>query len=660
MTRSNAYCKALPFIVLFLATCSFLLLVQFWPSAAVPLLGLEVNREVTQEPITQQSIEFPRAKVLSERVTEYHIDVKLDEPTHTLTGKQTVTWTNIGKSPVNKLYFHFYSNAFQSPDTTFMKESGGILRGDKLPSGGYGGMKLNTLHTVNGMSLLNRIQFIQPDDGNTKDKTLMELHLPEPVRSRENVTLSMDFEVKLPKLFARMGYADDFIMAGQWFPKLAAYEKTGVRERTSEGWNIHQYHGNSEFYSNYSIYNVRIQVPDNYIVAATGFPTKTPIIVNGKKSYQFYADDVHDFAWSASPNFVYFEESLSSSHIPGVRIKLYLDPKHKHLKKRYFYAVKTALSKFSEWYGTYPYSTLSVVVPPKVGNGAGGMEYPTLITAFGAGDDSPGYALERTVVHEVGHQYFYGLLASNEFEEAWLDEGFTSYAEDKLMEQQFGVVPNLAIQASFVTDPAPLKLAAWRYRNKDHYAENVYMRAKLVLMAIERQIGKEKMNLIMKMYTKKYRFNHPTTANFQRIVEQVTDQKWDNFFQQYVYGEKMADFSVGNIDIRKMGFNGSTYYEATVPIHKLGADYPSIPIIFSFADGKKIRKVWNGTGSQIQYKVTHHAPLHWVMIDPLYSITVENRHINNYMRAQVDEPVRTRVNLSIIKITEAILSILGW
>lgn len=121
------------------------------------------------------------------------------------------------------------------------------------------------------------------------------------------------------------------------------------------------------------MYNVRIQVPSNYTVAATGFPTKPASDDGTKKTYQFYADDVHDFAWAASPNFLYYEEPFSAPNVPGVKIKLYLDPAHKALKDRYIYAAKRSLAKYSEWFGTYPYSTLSIVIPPPGGNGAGGM-----------------------------------------------------------------------------------------------------------------------------------------------------------------------------------------------------------------------------------------------------------------------------------------------
>ncbi|PZM63166.1 M1 family metallopeptidase [Paenibacillus dendritiformis] len=658
MTRRKNY-RPLLWIAALLIVSS-VLYVRFWPSESVPSLGSDMPKNIAMEPVTPQNVESPAAEVLSERIAEYHINVRLDESAHLLQGAQTVSWLNPGKKTVNELYFHLYPNAFESQDTTFMRESGGRLREDPMPADGYGGISLTALETTDGLSLMNRIEYVQPDDGNAKDKTLMKIRLPQPVKSYERITLTMKFEVKLPKVFARMGYAEDFVMAGQWFPKLAAYEKVGVRGRSAEGWNLHQYHGNSEFYANYGIYSVKIQVPDTYTVAATGFPTKTPVLANGRKTYQFYADDVHDFAWAASPNFIYVEEPFSSPNVPGVRIKLYLDPKHENLKERYLYAAKAALSKFSEWYGSYPYSTLSIVVPPKAANGAGGMEYPTLVTAFGAEDDSPGYNLERTVVHEIGHQYFYGLLASNEFEEAWLDEGFTSYAEDKLMEHEFGVAPNLAIEGSYMTDPAPLKLAAWEYKGHRHYAENVYMRSKLVLLAIEKQVGEKTMRRIMRTYTQKYRFKHPTTSDFQRVVEQVTDRKWTDFFNQYVYGNQMADFAVEGIDTRVVDSEGAPRYEATVHIVKKGADYPSVPIVFHFADGTSTRKVWNGDGERMQYRINHTAPLDWVMIDPLYTIVVENKHINNYMKAHVEEPVRTRVNLSIVKLLEMISSAVGW
>ncbi len=612
---------------------------------------------VVQEPNT---VITPPPQTLSKRVAQYHINVTLRGDGKHLDGEQSVTWINPGKQAVSELYFHLYPNAFQSDKSTFMKESGGQLRQDKATVNSLGHMQLLTLETLNGESLLPRLHFVQPDDGNAADYTLAKLRLPEPVAPGKDVTLRMTFEVKLPEVFARMGYYGDFVMAGQWFPKLAAYETAGTRGRAAEGWNTHQYHGNSEFYSDFGIYSVQIHVPEAYTVAATGFQTKPIAVKDGLKSYQFYADDVHDFAWSASPNFVYAEDAYSDKGIPGVRIKLYLDPAHEGLKDRYMHAAKSALSSYARWYGEYPYSTLSIVVPPKGANGAGGMEYPTLITAFSAEKENPGYDLERTVVHEIGHQYWYGMVASNEFEEAWLDEGFTSYAEDKVMETAYGLEPNLRMEASYMTDPAPLKLQSWSYKNHTQYAENVYMRAKLVLVGIEKQVGKPIMQKILRTYFQKYKFKHPSTADFQRVVEQVTKEKWNDYFSQFVYGSQMADYAVEAVHVKPVEQDGKQLYESNVLIRRHGGWNGEIPVLLQFTDGTKLLKAWNSQEATMRYSELHTDPLQWVLVDPGHTNVLDNKQINNYMLAQLPEATRTRWSLGVTKIIEGLIGSLGW
>ncbi|GGA52994.1 M1 family metallopeptidase [Paenibacillus physcomitrellae] len=633
------------------------------PASLAAILAPDQAKPSLTEPgaaPVKESVQQPSAEVLSDRISEYHIDVKLDETTGTLTGTETLSWTHPGKKPVNEVYLHLYANAFSSPDTTFMKESGGVLRSDAMPQDGWGSISMTEIRTTDGLSLLHRIQYVQPDDGNIKDKTLVKVRLPQAVQGGETLTLKIGFQVKLPKVFARMGTAGNFVMAGQWFPKMSVYEPAGTRGRAQEGWNLHEYHGNSEFYSDFGIYSVKINVPQNYIVAATGFPTKSAAVKDTRKTYQFYADDVHDFAWAASPDFVYAEEPFASDSVPGVRIKLYLDPAHKDLKDRYFYAAKAALASYSKAYGPYPYSTLSIVVPPADGNGAGGMEYPTLITAFGATSDSPGYDLERTVVHEIGHQYFYGMIASNEFEEPWLDEAFTSYAEDKVMEKEYGVNANLTIQSAMITQPQSLDQSAWKYGDSRTYALNVYTRGKLVLMDIERQIGTKQMNKVMKTYALKYRFKHPTTADFQRVLEQATKKSWGDYFNNYVYNGKMADYAVDSITTDQKEQNGETLYEATVSISRRGADTTPVPILFTFSDGHEIRKEWDGKVPLTEFKVQYTQPLAWVMIDPAYSLLLENKHINNFLKAEVDPSVGFRWNLGIAKLVDSLLGLLSW
>src|SRR5690606_31545851 len=240
----------------------------------------------------------------------------------TLQGTQIVTWTHPGSKPVQELVFHLYPNAFASRDTTFHRESGGALRGDRKKDSSVGGMDITSIQTSDGASLNGRLQYVQPDDGNLNDRTLAVLRLEQPVQPGEAVTLHLDFTVRLPEVYARMGYHGDFIMAGQWFPKLAAYETGSTNGKGEEGWNMHQYHGNSEFYADFGIYSVQINVPETYIIAATGFPTGPAAVKDGRKTVTYYADDVHDFAWAASPDFILVEEPYAADQVPGVRIKL--------------------------------------------------------------------------------------------------------------------------------------------------------------------------------------------------------------------------------------------------------------------------------------------------------------------------------------------------
>lgn len=605
-------------------------------------------------------VERPAPEPLSKRVVEYHLNAELDAEGKLITATSSVTWTNSGTKPVQELYLHLYPNAFESKNSTFMQESGGRLRSDQQQENSFGSMQISSITSETGEPLLPKASYVSPDDGNPNDKTLLMLPLTEPVAPGGKITLKTAFTVKLPFVFARMGYAGDFVMAGQWFPKIAVYETAGTRGRSEEGWNLHQYHGNSEFYSDFGIYNVRIKVPSSYTVAATGFPTK-PAADDGKhKTYSFYADDVHDFAWAASPHFIYHEEPYSTKHLPGVRIKLYLDPKHEHLKDRYMTAAKKALARYSEWYGSYPYSTLSIVVPPSEGNGAGGMEYPSLVTAWGAADEDPSLELERVVVHEIGHQFWYGIVASNEFEEAWLDEGFTSYAEDKLMQAEYGVKPNLLLEASYMTHPAPLNQNAWSYESHQHYAENVYTRAKLVLTAIERQVGEPAMKKIMRTYFAKWKFKHPSTADFAKVVSDVTKQNWEPFFEQYVYGGLMTDYAVTGMKSERITQDGQPAYDNWVKIRRQGGIQENVPVRLHFSDGTFMDKVWQGTDSEVIMKINHTAPLKWVMIDPEFTMVLENKRINSFMHLEAEPKLALRWSIGTAKLLEALAGWLAW
>ncbi|MNI00277.1 Aminopeptidase N [compost metagenome] len=649
-------------LVLFFAAVSALLAQSLLPDPTILPSSAHIAQSsaVAQDMPQLDPMEKSAPTPLSKRIVEYHMNVELLEATKQLKGQQVMTWTNPGKQPVQEIYLHLYPNAFASKKTTFMRESGGKLRQDQVKEGTVGAMQLLSLKSVDGDDLSMRAEFVQPDDGNKDDRTLLKLNLPQAVGPGEEVTIKTEFMVDLPVAFARMGSVGDFIMAGQWFPKVAVYEPKDTRGRTTEGWNLHQYHGNSEFYADFGIYDVKIKVPPSYVVAATGFPIKPAVSDGIAKTYHFYADDVHDFAWSASPDFKYYEEPYSSSQVPGVKIKLYLDPQHENLKARYFTAAKKALARYSQWYGSYPYSTLSIVVPPADGNGAGGMEYPTLITAWGASDPDPDLELERVVVHEIGHQFWYGLVASNEFEEAWLDEGFTSYAEDKLMELEYGAKPNLPIESSYITSPNALQLNAWSYRDHGEYADNVYTKGKLVLKSIEQEVGNKTMDRIMRTYFQRWKFKHPSTKDFQNVVEEVTKKDWSVFFDQYVYGAMMIDYSVDSVRSTQVKQGDGTVFESKVLISRRGGNSTAVPIQFHFTDGTSLDKSWDGLEASIEYKLSHTAPVDWVKIDPSHTLVLENKHINNYLKTTIDERWKVRFSIGLVQLLKSLSSWLAW
>ncbi len=272
---------------------------------------------------------------LSERRVAYRMDVTLDPEQKTVAGTERVTWRNPDTVPVDELQFHLYLNAFRSENSTFMKESGGSHRGfspdDEDPWGGVDIQRMQIVTgeqtdvmplgapTAEGEDLTDRIQFIQPDDDNVDDLTVISVPLSEPVEPGETITLDIDFVSRMPQIFARTGWerkANDslFFMVAQWFPKLGVYEVPGQRyvpADTSHGrWSTHQFHANSEFYADFGTYEVSITAPDNYVVGASGVRIDESSN-QGLSTVTYRADDVHDFAWTASSEFLEFTEHVA-------------------------------------------------------------------------------------------------------------------------------------------------------------------------------------------------------------------------------------------------------------------------------------------------------------------------------------------------------------
>jgi len=418
----------------------------------------------------------------SARVVSYTIRARLDPAARTVTGDMDLVWRNPTGEPVDHLYFHLYLNAF-TEGSTYLREREQAGRGPRRTREHAGSIRVVSMQREDGAELWTekRREFVAPDDGNERDRTLARVALPAPVAPGDSLALRVRFRSRLPRVLRRTGWAGDpddpddlFFMVAQWFPKIA------VASRGEDGeprWNAHQFHLDTEFFSDYGTYLVSLTVPEGYVVGATGRATAAPTKADdGGVTWVFRQQDVHDFAWAASPHFVVEEyawdaagflasldedrpemakrlrdlERRTAMHLgrpveelrpaQSIAVRLLLQPDHAgEVAARFSRALGAALFCCGLWYGAYPYETLTLVDAPAGGPAAGGMEYPTLVTV--RGDRlAPDYAtrMERVTIHEFGHQYSYGLVGTNEFEEAWLDEGFTSFTDARVFEEAYG------------------------------------------------------------------------------------------------------------------------------------------------------------------------------------------------------------------------------
>ncbi len=481
-----------------------------------------------------QSIATNSTTPLSTRVVAYNLDAKIDTAKKALDATETLTYKNLTGQPLASFPFHLYLNGFQ-PDSTFTSEThftGGIRDSESentYPPEKMGSIVITHIDADGYGDLTSAMRFIAPDDHNANDRTVTEVVLPHPLAPGDSITFHLAFHDQFPVSIARNGYKRDFLMGGQWFPKVGVF--------WHGAWNCHQYHATTEFFSDFGTYTVHLTLPRRYVVGATGVPTgevDNPATQGqeASKTLSFYGEDIGDFAFAASPHFETTDSTFLSSLGP-VRIHVLSLAAHPNAGRRYTTIMQQTLAQFDRRYGPYPYKILTVI-DPEPGSEIGGMEYPTLFT----GDTNwyePSHITEVTAEHEFGHQYWYGMVATNEFEDAWLDEGINSYTEVKVLASILG--PNTSMfdrsyanagdaslqRLQYVTaaDLDPVTRHAWQFRNSLSYAGITYSKTAMLLATLEGIIGTETMDDAMRTYFMRYRFTHPTTEDFLRTLEEV-------------------------------------------------------------------------------------------------------------------------------------------
>ena len=363
---------------------------------------------------------------LSPRTANYDIQVQLDTAAKKIYGKQVLLWNNPSADTIHELQYHLYLNAFRNSESTFLKEQGGFgFLFDALEKDcAWSWININHLQDGQGNDLRPQMEYIAPDDGNIEDRTVLRVPLVQPVPPRGSIEVTLDWITKIPKAMVRTGYNRDYYFMAQWFPKVGVYEPAGMRFAEKGQWNCHQYHAEGEYYSDFGLYKVDITVPEGFTVGASG-ALQGIKEETGARTWSFLAEDVIDFTWSASP---YFQE-FRKTH-KDIELRLLAYPYHQHLSERYFKVISFAIDFCESHFGPYPYPSLTIIDPPFHGMFSSAMEYPTLISTANLCILPKGIkTAELLLVHEFVHQYFMQMVASNEQEEPWLDEGITNYYE---------------------------------------------------------------------------------------------------------------------------------------------------------------------------------------------------------------------------------------
>jgi hypothetical protein len=604
---------------------------------------------------------------VSPRNANYSIDVELDPDTRTLTGREVLTWRNISRVPAAELRFHLYYNAWVNDRTTWMRERRLATGPLERRTEDWGWIDVTAVRLLaSGPSPLADLtaekRYVSPDDGNPDDRTVMRVPLQRPVAPGASVAIEIAWTSRVPRTFARTGAIGDFYFLAHWFPKIGVLEDSG--------WNVHQFHAGTEFYADYGVYDVRITVPSGWIVGATGREQQRLESPNGKVTHRYVQEDVHDFAWTTSPRFVERRERFEQSGLPGVDMRLLLQPEHAGQADRHFAATRAALRYYGQWYGPYPYGHVTVV-DPAWQSGAGGMEYPTLFTA-GTRWLAPAAVAqpESVTIHEAGHQFWYGLVGNNEFEHAWLDEGLNTFSTARVLERAgfpnhvavrfFGgfvpwVFPDITrtratdgnglsgYRAAAESD-APAT-ASWQYYPGTGGAIT-YSKTALWLHTLERYIGWPRLQQGMALFFTRHQFEHPTPEDFFAALAEGAGRNLDWFLDQVHSGSNEVDYGVQRFESEPLGIEGfverdgrRTYADGASPsparyatvlvVRRYGEAVLPVEVAVTFADGQVVRERWDGRERWKLYRWERASRARLAQVDPARVVLLDVNYTNN-------------------------------
>ena len=615
---------------------------------------------------------------MSQRVVHYEIDAHYDATKHIVNATEVLTYHNLTGQALDHFPFHLYQNAFQ-PNSTWVREAKVIgsrdMAYEKWENKEYGSEEISKLEVVGQGDLTSQLQYIQPDDGNKDDKTVTDLRLNKPIAPGDYVQFRIAFQTNFPETQARSGWKRDFVLGGQWFPKVGVW--------WHGAWNCHQYHAMTEFFADFGVYDVKLTVPQFEVVGASGVKVSETSDSDGTKTITYHGDDIHDFAWTASPRFKVKDDGVYHGQMGPVNMRILMQPAHWGQVERHEQILRESLQQFESRYGPYPYKTITLVDPGSAA--AGGMEYPTFITGDTNWFMPEGLHLPELVIeHEFGHQYWYGMVATNEFEDAWMDEGINSYSEVKVLDAILGKrtsILNLAgatigereLQRGTyaeVSDIDPIAQNAYEYYNGNSYAGITYGKTASVLLTLEGIIGEDTMDRAMRAYFMKYRFTHPTKEDFLKTIEEVSGKNLRWYFDQAIYGSPVMDYKVLKIESFPVNWyedkkdakkdDKNTVYRSFVWLQRKGAFVMPVEVEIKFDNGEAIREHWDGASRWTKFVYEKKAKVASAELDPDHKIQIDRNDFNNSYVADPNGKAAQKINNYWMFATQWLAQALAW
>jgi len=584
----------------------------------------------------------------------YNIQVELDVKKKTLEGSEIITWRNTTNDNVQELQLNIFHNAYRNSNSTFAFEGKLDI---KKQEAGY--TDINFIKVVDNYNSIAKINFIQPDDNNLADETVMQIILSKPVAPNQAIKLNIGFITKLPIAgIGRSGYArgKNFFLASEWYPKLGVYEE-------GKGWSCHQFHYWTDFFSNFALYDIGITLPENYSIGASFDPFREAENFNGTKTYQFKGNRLLDFAWFATDDILEFEDTFQTSKLPEVKIKVLLQKENREKIERIFYAIKTGLKYYGEWIGEFPLKTITYVDMPRSFREHAASYYGLCALQTNLIQLENDHHLEGKIFYVLGLQYFSSVLGINQTEESWIDEGISAYLSGKILQKCYGpgkgviriadglpmegisVITHkdypvvaymgfalkpymIALKEGYLQTPStdPISKPGWKYQNTETYRIGSIYKPALMLETMSNYFGSNLIFHLLKTYYSQYRFSYTGTKEWLETANSIFGRRISWFFEQVFKGTEVVDNSVKSIKNQK--FKDNKYLVEIVFARKGAVQIPT-DLKITLENGYVINDSWDCKERWIMKTYICDYPAVSAVIDPGNKITLDVNSSNN-------------------------------